>query len=63
VRVRVRARLGDDMGSPTPRDRKHKVITVGCLMKSWQGYDEGRLDILSFMEAAGLIYFQRPSIS
>ncbi|CAF2879008.1 unnamed protein product [Rotaria sp. Silwood2] len=46
--------------SPTPKRRKNKVITYECLIKLWQRYDEGRLDIPSFLKAAGLRYFQRP---
>jgi hypothetical protein len=32
-------------------------------MKLWQRYDEGRTDILAFLRAAGMRYFQRPSKS
>ncbi|CAF4410779.1 unnamed protein product, partial [Rotaria magnacalcarata] len=31
-----------------------------CLIKLWQRYDEGLLDIPSFLKAAELKYFQRP---
>ncbi|CAF1470139.1 unnamed protein product, partial [Rotaria sordida] len=54
------SRLRDNMGAPTPKRRKNKVITDECLIKLWQRYDEGRLDIPSFLKAAGLRYFQRP---
>ncbi|CAF3542375.1 unnamed protein product [Rotaria sp. Silwood1] len=48
------------MGAPTSKRRKDKVITDECLIKLCQRYDEGRLDIPSFLKAAGLRYFQRP---
>ncbi|CAF1374204.1 unnamed protein product, partial [Rotaria sordida] len=54
------SRLRDNMGALTPKHRKNKVITDECLIKLWQRYDEGRLDIPSFLKAAGLRYFQRP---
>ncbi|CAF3591414.1 unnamed protein product [Rotaria socialis] len=55
------ARLRDDMGAPAPKWRKNKVITDECLIKLWQRYDEGLLDIPAFLKAAGLRYFQRPA--
>ncbi|CAF4922103.1 unnamed protein product, partial [Rotaria magnacalcarata] len=54
------ARLRDDMGVPAPKRRKNKVITDDYLIKLWQYYDEGLLDIPSFFKAAELRYFQRP---
>ncbi|CAF1562887.1 unnamed protein product [Adineta ricciae] len=54
------ARLRDDMGGSAPKRRKNKVITDECFIKLWQRYDEGLLDIPSFLKAAGLRYFQRP---
>ncbi|CAF4342082.1 unnamed protein product [Rotaria sp. Silwood2] len=54
------SRLRDNIGAPTPKRRKNKVITDECLIKLWQRYDDGRLDIPSFLKAAGLRYFQRP---
>ncbi|CAF5012564.1 unnamed protein product, partial [Rotaria sp. Silwood1] len=54
------SRLRDNMGAPTSKRRKDKVITDECLIKLCQRYDEGRLDIPSFLKAAGLRYFQRP---
>ncbi|CAM4802910.1 unnamed protein product [Rotaria magnacalcarata] len=54
------ARLRDDMGTPAPKRRKNKVITDECLIKLWQCYDEGLLDVPSFLKAAGLRIFQRP---
>ncbi|CAF0994985.1 unnamed protein product [Rotaria magnacalcarata] len=53
------ARLRDDMGAPAPKRRKNKVITDEYLIKLWQFYDEGLLDIPSFLKAAELRYFQR----
>ncbi|CAF1236699.1 unnamed protein product [Rotaria magnacalcarata] len=52
-------KLRDDMGAPAPKRPKSKVITDECLIKLWQRYDEGLLDIPSFLKAAGLKYFQR----
>ncbi|CAF3916162.1 unnamed protein product [Rotaria magnacalcarata] len=57
------ARIRDDMGAPTPKHRKNKVVTDECLMKLWKRYDNGRIDITSFLKAAGLRYFQHPSRS
>ncbi|CAF2008617.1 unnamed protein product [Rotaria magnacalcarata] len=54
------ARLRDDMWAPAPKRRKNKVTTDECLIKLWECYDEGLLDIPSFLKAAGLRYFQRP---
>ncbi|CAF3076742.1 unnamed protein product [Rotaria sp. Silwood2] len=54
------SRLRDNMGAPSPKRRKNKVIIDECLIKLWQRYDEGRLDIPSFLKAAGPRYFQRP---
>ncbi|CAF1027569.1 unnamed protein product [Rotaria sordida] len=54
------ARLRDSMGAPTSKHRKNKVTTDECLIKVWQRYDEGRLDISSFLKAAGFRYFQCP---
>ncbi|CAF4068599.1 unnamed protein product [Rotaria magnacalcarata] len=53
------ARLRDDMGAPASKRRKNKVMTEECLIKLWQRYDEGLLDIPSFLKAARLRYFQR----
>ncbi|CAF1155459.1 unnamed protein product [Rotaria sordida] len=55
------ARLRDDLGAPTPKRRKNNLISDECLMKLWNRYDEGRVDILMFLKAAGMRYFQRPS--
>ncbi|CAF1647820.1 unnamed protein product [Rotaria magnacalcarata] len=55
------ARLRDGMGAPAPKRRKNKVITDEYLIKLWDFYDEGLLDIPSFLKAAELRYFQRPS--
>ncbi|CAF4148080.1 unnamed protein product, partial [Rotaria sp. Silwood1] len=52
--------LRDNMGAPTPKRRKNKVITDESLIKLCQRYDEGRFDIPSCLKAAGLRYFQRP---
>ncbi|CAF3691775.1 unnamed protein product [Rotaria sp. Silwood1] len=52
-------RLQDDLGGPTPKRRKNNVIPDECLMKLWQRYDEGRIDIPAFSKAAELRYFQR----
>ncbi|CAF1390647.1 unnamed protein product [Rotaria sordida] len=52
-------RLQDDLGASTPKRRKNNVISDECLMKLWQRYDEGRIDIPAFLKAAGLRYFQR----
>ncbi|CAM4740257.1 unnamed protein product [Rotaria magnacalcarata] len=57
------ARIRDDMGAPTPKRRQNKLVTDECLMKLWERYDNGRIDITSFLNAAGLRYFQRPSKS
>ncbi|CAF1382091.1 unnamed protein product [Didymodactylos carnosus] len=57
------ARVRDGMGAPAPKRRKNKVITDECLMKLWQRYDDGRIDIPAFLKAAGMRYFQRPSKS
>ncbi|CAF1154141.1 unnamed protein product [Didymodactylos carnosus] len=57
------ARVQDGMGAPAPKRRKNKVITDKCLMKLWQRYDDGRIDIPAFLKAAGMRYFQRPSKS
>jgi hypothetical protein len=57
------ARIRDDMGAPTLKRRKNKVITDECLMKLWKRYDEGRIDVPAFLKAAGLRYFKRPSKS
>ncbi|CAF3767293.1 unnamed protein product [Rotaria socialis] len=57
------ARVRDDVGAPTPKRRKNKVVTDECLMKLWKRYDEGRIDIPSFRKAAGLRYFKRSSKS
>ncbi|CAM4766734.1 unnamed protein product [Rotaria magnacalcarata] len=54
------ARLRDDMGAPAPKRRKNKVIIDEYLIKLWLFYDEGLLDIPSFLKAAGLRYFERP---
>ncbi|CAF5078729.1 unnamed protein product [Rotaria magnacalcarata] len=54
------ARQRDDMGAPASKRPKNKVVTDECLIKLWQRYDEGLLDIPSFLKAAGLRYFQRP---
>ncbi|CAF4729720.1 unnamed protein product, partial [Rotaria socialis] len=54
------SRLQDNMEAPTPKRRKNKVITDECLIKLRQRYDEGRLNIPSFLKIAGSIYFQRP---
>ncbi len=51
------------MEAPTPTRRKNEVRTDEYLMKLWQRYDEGRIDIPAFLKAAGLRYFQRPSKS
>ncbi|CAF3924505.1 unnamed protein product [Rotaria magnacalcarata] len=53
------ARLRDDMGAPAPKRRKNKVITDECLIKLWQRYDEGFLEIPSFLKAAGLRYISK----
>ena len=52
-------RVRDELGAPTPKRRKNNVISDECLMKLWQRYDEGRIDIPAFLKAAGLRYFQR----
>ncbi|CAF1648627.1 unnamed protein product, partial [Didymodactylos carnosus] len=57
------ARVRDDMGAPARKRRKNKVITDECLMKLWQRYDDGRIDIPAFLKVAGMRYFQRPSKS
>jgi hypothetical protein len=57
------ARIRDDMGAPTPKRRKNKVITDECLMKFSKRYDEGHINIPAFLKAAGLRYFQSPSKS
>ncbi|CAF1197380.1 unnamed protein product [Didymodactylos carnosus] len=57
------ARVRDGMGAPAPKRRRNKVITEECLMKLWQHYDDGRIDIPAFLKAAGMRYFQRPSKS
>ncbi|CAF2126390.1 unnamed protein product [Rotaria magnacalcarata] len=53
------ARLRDDTGAPAPKRRKNKVITDEYLIRLWQRYDEGLLDIPSFLKAAGLRYLQK----
>ncbi|CAF0913176.1 unnamed protein product [Didymodactylos carnosus] len=49
------ARVRDDMRAPTPKCRKNKVITDECLMKLWQRYDDGRIDIPAFLKAAEVL--------
>ncbi len=39
------ARIRDGIRTPTPKRRRNKVIANECLMKLWQHYDEGRMDI------------------
>ncbi|CAF1563455.1 unnamed protein product, partial [Adineta ricciae] len=51
------ARVRDDAGAPTPKRRQNKLVTDECLMKLWERYDNGRIDITSFLNAAGLRYF------
>ncbi|CAF1649270.1 unnamed protein product [Didymodactylos carnosus] len=57
------SRVRDDRGSSAPKRRKNKIITDECLVKLWQRYDDGRIDIPAFLKAVGLNYFQRPSKS
>ncbi|CAF1398945.1 unnamed protein product [Didymodactylos carnosus] len=57
------ARLRDDTGAPAPKRRKNKIITDECLMELWQRYDDGLIDIPSFLRAPGMRYFQCPSKS
>ncbi|CAF4601163.1 unnamed protein product [Rotaria sp. Silwood1] len=46
-------------GAPTPKRRQNNVTSDDYLMRLWQRYDEGRIDIPAFLKAAGLRYFQR----
>ncbi|CAF1410892.1 unnamed protein product [Rotaria sordida] len=52
-------RLRDDLRAPTLKHRKNNVISDECLMKLWKHYDEGRIDMPTFLKTAGMRYFQR----
>ena len=53
------AKFTADTGASIPEHRKNKVTTDKYLIKLWQRFDEGRLDIFSFLRAAGFQYLQR----
>ncbi|CAF1606933.1 unnamed protein product, partial [Didymodactylos carnosus] len=40
------------MGALAPKRRKNKIITDEGLVKLWQRYDDGRMDIPNFLKAA-----------
>ncbi|CAF1614360.1 unnamed protein product, partial [Didymodactylos carnosus] len=48
----------DHMGAPQPKRRRNQQIAENSLQKLWQRFCEQKLDMVSFLNAAGTRYFK-----